>query len=443
MEKAKLIGKLHRWLPPAVHSVVDALARRAEARGLSLYLVGGSLRDLILGEPPLDVDLTLEGDAPALGREVAPPLGLRCLVHPAFLTATLKGDGFALDLATARAETYERPGALPRVRPASIADDLRRRDFSINAAALALTGPARGEVLDPCGGLSDLEAGLVRVLHERSFLEDATRILRAARYEARLGFRMEERTEGWLRRDVGYLASISGARLRQELSRVLKEKETERILRRLDGLGVLAAIQPALAFLEGQAEACARLRGLAPAALPQACWPLLAWGLDEGEAAALAGRLALTKPQSQAVCSLPRLRRLERPDRIGTGLKPSDVVAMLSPYPPSALWALAAATQRELVRERAVSYLRRWRYVKPSLDGHALLALGVPAGPPVGEVLRRLGIARLDGEVRSRKEEERLVRSLLPSFSSAEGQPSGWPRPSAPPGNTRKGRKGA
>ncbi len=408
---AKLIDKLGRSLPPSARPLVVALKHAAERQGLRLYLVGGCLRDLLLGRPTLDLDLTVEGDAAALARPVAARAGLRCVAHAAFGTATIKGEGFLLDVASARSETYARPGALPKVRPGTIREDLARRDFSVNAMALALTGPRRGELIDPCGGLADLERRLIRVLHERSFVEDATRVLRAVRYEVRLGFRLEEKTEARLRRDVSYLETISGARLRRELSRVLAEGRPEVALRRLDELGALAAIHPSLAFGDAQAEAVARLRSLG-APIPAAYWPLLLAPKATREAAVgLAGRLVLTKAQSAALTAMPELRSLEA--RLSAaGLRPSEVVEMLSPYPPSALWALAALVRSETVRERVPNYLRRWRYVKPSLDGHALLSLGVPRGRAVGEALRRLRAARLDGEVRSRAEEERLVRSL-------------------------------
>ena len=412
MKDPKLIDKLTGCLPGPAQHTLEALTRLAQEQGLALYLVGGPVRDLLLDASTLDLDLAVEGDARPLTRQLAALLATRCVEHPAFLTATVKGEGFSLDMATARSETYPHPGALPKVHPASIREDMLRRDFTINAMALALTGPQWGELLDPCRGQADLEAGLVRILHEGSFMDDATRIPRALRYEVRFGFRLEERTLAWLRRDVGYLETISGARLRQEISRILQEVEPERALLRLQELAVLPAIHPSLSFDGHRARALAALRRLAPEAMPATAWPLLAWGLQEGEAAALAGRLTLTKPQSQAVCALPRLRALE-PSLSQPSLKPSQVVDMLSPYPSAAVWAFTAATPSEVARKHCLRYLRRWRYVKTSLDGHDLLGLGMPPGPAVGDVLSRLKASRLNGEVRSRREEEQLVRALL------------------------------
>jgi tRNA nucleotidyltransferase (CCA-adding enzyme) len=411
MAKANLIDNLARTLPAEAREALTAITDAARAQDLALYIVGGSVRDMLLGKPTLDVDLTLEGDAPTLAQRLAVGLpGIRCLIHSAFRTATLKGSDFRLDMATARAETYRRPGALPSVRPGSLRDDLFRRDFTANAIALALTGSRAGDIIDPFGGRADLEAGVLRVLHEGSFRDDATRILRGARYESRLGFRLERRTLRWLKRDVGYLEAISGPRIREELGRTLREPQPERILLRLHRLGALAAIHPALSFDSRRARAFAWLRQVGGEVPVMAYLALLAWGLSPKEATALAARLALMKRETEAVRAVPAAQALER--KLSREVKSSRAVELLSPLPPASVWALAASA-RGRPRQQVLRYLRRWRYVRPSLDGHALLAMGAEEGPPLGQVLRRLKAARLDGEVRSRRDEERMARALL------------------------------
>ncbi len=411
MPHPNFIDKLTAVLPTAAREALDALILAARAPSRALYAVGGCVRDLLLERPTLDLDLTLEGDAPALARAAAVGLpGVRCTVHPAFHTATLKSDGIRIDVASARAETYQRPGALPTVRPGSLRDDLFRRDFTANALALALTGDRAGDLIDPFHGAADLEAGLLRTLHEASFRDDATRILRGARYEARLGFRFEPQTLRWLRRDIRYLDTISGRRLRDELLRVLREPQPELILLRLHGLGALAALHPSLSFDEWLASAFARLRELRDEPTAAACLALLAWELTPPEAAALAARLSLTRREAEAVRAAPDAQALL--PALSADIPPSRVVDLLSPLPPPAVWALAATAEGPPA-DRALHYLRRWRYLKPALDGHALLALGAPPGPRLGEVLRRLRAAKLDGEVRTRRDEERLARTLL------------------------------
>jgi tRNA nucleotidyltransferase (CCA-adding enzyme) len=402
--KGRLSNERRRALEAVIAAAVEAQT--------PLYLVGGSVRDLLLERPTLDLDLVVEGDAPSLARRVAEALAARCLVHPAFGTATVKGAGFVFDIITARAESYARPGALPTVRPAGLKDDLARRDFTINVMALPLTGPDRGEVVDPFDGREDLRLGLVRVLHDRSFVDDATRILRALRYEARLRFRIEERTLDRLRRDVGYLATISGARLRRELEHILAEPEPERALLRGTELGVLAAIHPALAFDAGLAAAFADARRQVKAErLPLVYLSLLAGRWSEGEVEAVVARLSLTRAQREAVAAMPRLRSLT-PELAAADIPPSRSTDLLTPYPPVALWAFAL-TADAAAGDRTRQYLQSWRYVKPILNGDALLAMGARDSPALGEMLRGLRTAKLDGRVRTREEEEAFVWAAL------------------------------
>jgi tRNA nucleotidyltransferase (CCA-adding enzyme) len=410
MKRAKLIDKWSRSLPPSGRDLVQRLLSAADVTD-RLYLVGGPVRDLLLGAPSLDVDICVEGRVDKL-LETLGSSDLRVIRHARFLTATVHSGGFAVDLATARAETYERPGALPSVRPATVREDLLRRDFSINALALVLTGENPGELLDPAGGEADLRAGVVRVLHDESFRDDATRILRAARYEARLGFRLEPRTEELLRRDVSYLDTISGARVHHELSRTFAEAAPERALARLHGFGALARIHPALCCDERRAAAFRRLRDVGPRAAPGAYWPLLAWDVQAGQVSDIARRLALTKAQAAAVAALPALRA-HSARLADDGVAASDVEAALSPYPLASVWALCAATESVAVREHCLEFVRRLRGLKTQLNGRDVLALGAAAGPQVGEVLRRLRVAKLNRDVRSRADEERFVKSWL------------------------------
>ena len=410
-EKAKLIDKLSSRLPAARRHALHTLVRLAEQERLAVYLVGGPVRDLLLGRASLDLDFAVEGDAGALAAGLASELGLRLVRHPAFMTATMRGDRFFVDMATARSEVYARPGALPDVAPAGIEEDLRRRDFTINAMALALTGDRAGELIDAASGREDLERGLVRVLHDASFQDDATRLLRAARYQVRFGFCIEPHTLDLLHRDVTCLDTISGARIHQEISRTLAEPEPENIFLRMQSLGVLRAAHPGLSFDERSATAFADLRGLAAPALPGAYWPLLAWRTAPAQVPGIVRRLALNRQQAAAVRAVPQLRALH--DRLGRpSLRPSQVAEVLRTFPPPAVWALAAAGEG-LVRDRCLEYLRRWRYVRTSLRGDDLLELGAEPGPALGEVLRRLKVAKLDGEVRSRRGEEAFVRRLL------------------------------
>ena len=245
-------------------SILRCLRRGALTHSLAVYLVGGPVRDVLMGLSIKDLDFVVEGDGPEVARGLAEELGGEVLVHSRFGTATLVLGENRIDVVTARRETYPQPAALPIVSPGDISDDLGRRDFSINALALNL-GESRPQVLDKHGGLDDIRRGLVRTLHPNSFVDDPTRIFRAVRYEQRLDFRIEAETLAQLHRATaqGYLASLTGDRLRHELERILQEDRPESPLRRLGQLGILAAIHPSL----GDESGCGPVGGSRPSGI--------------------------------------------------------------------------------------------------------------------------------------------------------------------------------
>jgi len=419
-----LLPRLRRGLGVGAAEALEVVLRLAEEEGRAFYLVGGGVRDLALRRGQVDVDVGGEGQVLSLAQKAAAVLGGRWVEHRAFGTVTVEGQGFRLDLAMARAERYARPGALPKVRPASIEDDLARRDFTINAMALALCGRQRGQLLDPFDGMGDIARRVVRVLHDRSFIDDATRILRAVRYEARFSFSIEEKTLALLKRDLAYLDTISGARVRHELLRLLAEDRPEKGLLRCQELGVLAAIHRALRFDDELATAFRRARRAGRASpQPELYLSLLGTRLSPADAEAVTLRLALSKRQRQALEGGAALAQLlpwlSRPD-----VRPSQVVERLEPYPLTAVDACALLTSRSAAREKLRHYLERWRYVKPSLDGRALERLGIARGPGMRSVLRLLKAARLDGQASSRQDEVELVQGVLAGKGELPGAES-------------------
>jgi tRNA nucleotidyltransferase (CCA-adding enzyme) len=408
-DRAKLIDKLSGKLPAEARALFDAVVEQANRRGFRAFLVGGTVRDLLLDRDSLDVDISIEGDAVSLAREVAAATGVKLAKTTVFGTATLVGQGwgpdprgrFHLDLVSARAETYAHPGALPRVRLSTIDDDLLRRDITINSMALQLNGEAPGKLLDPTGGEADLKAGLVRVIHDKSFQDDATRILRAVRYATRFVFRLEEGTLDLLERDLRHLDRISGTRIRHELQRTFEEAEPERALSRLAVLGVLETIHPALRFPKKSADAFPRLRGLGAPVV--AGWPLLCWPSSLSELPDLIRRLAMTRAQRDALLAQIDEANLARAKR------PSQVVHLLDGIPLPTVYAFAAVTGSEA----AERYLREWRGVRPLLRGDDAVGLGVERGPEVAEVLRELRAVRLDGDVKTRADEKEFVEAYL------------------------------
>jgi tRNA nucleotidyltransferase (CCA-adding enzyme) len=352
-------------LGEALHGAYPELAVVQEvAGGKPVYLVGGAVRDLLLGHGRTDIDLVVEGEAGAL----ASRLGGEVLEHERFATAKVRLDGHEVDIATARAESYSHPGALPEVEPtAGIAADLARRDFTINAMAIPLRRDP--ELIDPHRGREDLDAGLLRVLHARSFEDDPTRALRAARYAARFGFELEPDTAELLGQTD--LSTVSVERHDAELLRLAGETEAVR------GFGLLAE-----------------------------------WGLLDlhGNGVELASRVA-------GLLSAPPWQDVARRDRavlaavLGTWGDAERLAAANPGRPSEAVQFARGADPVELVLARALGaqwldrYQAEWSRVALEIDGEELIAAGVPQGPQIGQGLAEALRRKLDGELSGRDEE--------------------------------------
>ena len=367
------------------------------------YLVGGAVRDLLRGARAVDLDIAVEGDARSVARALADRLGGEAREHERFGTATVRADELTFDLATTRTERYPEPGALPIVSAASLADDLRRRDFTVNAMAVALGGDDLGHLYDPCGGLGDLEAGTIRILHGGSFLDDPTRLLRAVRYETRLGFRMDEDTESAARAGIAEeaMSTVSGARVRDELMDLLAEPDVPVGIERMRELGLDRALDPALdpdpelvasaslgAAAIGADRALAALAALCASAPEELDLWLAGLNLDARDrdavsrAARVAGRLAR------------ELREREH--------TPSELHALLEGEPPETL-ALALALRAP--SEPVLRWVTELSRVRLEIGGADLLAAGIPEGPAIGRALKETLRRKLDGLVRGRDDE--------------------------------------
>jgi len=409
-----LTSELEKHFPAELVSLLRAAGDLAWSWGWNLYLVGGAVRDLFLARPNLDLDLVLEGDAIALARKLAEIRGGEVVAHPRFGTAKFRQERISLDLATARSESYPRPGALPVVTPGTIGEDLFRRDFSINTMAIHLDPIHFGALLDPYGGRGDLDRGLIRVLHEKSFSDDPTRMLRALRYEQRLGFHLEPNTEQLMRRDAAVMDEVSGERLWHELELILNEQCPEKVLSRADELGVLQKLHPALkgnGWLRNRFEQ-ARKASAAAKPSPALYLALLACRLSEEENEDLLARLRIrgeiAKVMRQTIKLKQVLSALASPR-----LAPSAIYHLVQRYSPESISAAALASDSRLVRQRLKLYLTELRHIKPALSGDDLQAMGISPGRKLGQVLRALHDAKLDGKVQTREQEEDLVRELL------------------------------
>ncbi len=413
-EITDLAASIAKKLPPELVNLIKSAGNMASARGERLYLVGGTVRDLFLGQANLDVDLVIEGDAIALAQRLAEEVAARLTIHHRFNTAKLQWQQRSIDLTTARSESYVHPGALPMVKPGSLADDLYRRDFTINAVAIALTPSGYGKLIDLYGGQNDIRRKLIRVLHQRSFIDDATRIWRGLRYEQRLGFHLEGDTLKLLERDIDMLDTISGDRIRYELECVLGEPYPEKALIRAGELGVLAKVSPALNGNSLLAERFQRARQLSsPSPPPSGLYmALLAYPLSEPQLEQLISYLRLPRPLARTLRDTASIRG--KLDKLADpGLRPSAVYHLLHRYSPQAVTANLLATDSPQASQYLNQYREKLRYTRPKLTGNDLMGLGIAPGPQIKEILDRLLDARLDGRVATREEEERLVKEWL------------------------------
>jgi tRNA nucleotidyltransferase (CCA-adding enzyme) len=367
------------------------------------YLVGGAVRDLLRGKAPADLDVAIEGDGRSVARAIGDRLGGEVREYERFGTADVVLPDHTFHFATTREEVYEAPGELPRVAQTSLSEDLRRRDFTINTLAIGLTGDDLGHLYDPFGGLADIDAGLIRVLHDRSFLDDPTRLLRAVRYATRLNFVLEQETERLAREAVAAdsLATVSGKRIQADLMALLGEHDVGRAIERMRELEIHSALHPELdpdpelvASAALGAAAIGADRGIAALAalVESAPEELDLWLAD----------LALLAEERDAVSRAARVA-----PRIAMALRerehsPSELRELLGREP---LEALALALALRAPSEPILRWVTNLRAIGLEISGHDLLAAGVPEGPAVGRALEETLRRKLDGLVSGRDAE--------------------------------------
>ena len=422
-------------LPDWAFALLRQAGELADQRGMPAFVVGGFVRDLLLGRNNLDLDLVVEGDALAFARALGREMGARIKAHKRFGTAALIfPDGFKLDVAMARAESYRHPAALPTVQPTSIEKDLYRRDFTINTLAIRLDPRRFGELLDFYGGRRDLKAKTIRVLHDLSLVDDPTRVFRAIRFEQRYGFRLDHGTrtliKGVVTSDV--IAQLSGHRLREELIHLCSEKEPHKAVARLGELDLLRFIHSDLRWssrlerllkaVEDVLDRCGRLHldrtsSESPPTRIDA-WLVPFMALMEGLSAKAVGevltRLAFPSRQADTIraghsVTDGLLRRLagHPPPR------PSETYRALAGLSEEVLLFMMAKTRSRSVTRQIAAYLTRFKQGKPLLTGADLKALGLKPGPIYKRILDRLLDARLNGKVKTEAEERELVKRMV------------------------------
>jgi tRNA nucleotidyltransferase (CCA-adding enzyme) len=438
-------------LSPQHRRLLEEAARIADEKGLRLYLVGGAVRDLLLhrwGRQPssclerLDLDLVVDGPYPSTPQGTDPPgwgliLGkalkqhfpeARLEIHGKFQTAALIWPGgFCVDIASARTEFYPYPASPPEVAMGSIHQDLYRRDFSINALALRLNGPQRGQLLDFFGGQADLQKGIIRALHPNSFIEDPTRIYRAVRFAVHLGFALDPTTEEWIRTAVasGLHDAVGGERLKQELAYILRSRDWPLAFERLAAWGALRCIHPALTWdpslyrrLQRVGRWAYHFRRRYPELGSQEIWQLRleALLLPLPQAPQVASQLHLTQAGIERLSHFSHYQALLAQLETGS-LSPAQVVRLLQGLRIPAVILLAGLAAKP-ARRLLWRYLQEWHWVKPPLNGHNLRCLGYKPGPLFQEILERLRCLTLNGELTTRAEAEAWLRKHFPLLQS-------------------------
>ena len=424
---------MRKQLPGYVYHSLRSIGSTGDGIGCPVFVVGGFVRDLLIGRPNLDVDIVAEGDGIAFAQVFAEARNAEVKRHQRFGTAVVTlPDGFRVDMATARTELYDHPGALPSVKSSSIKEDLRRRDFTINAMAIELNEDRFGELVDFFGGRSDLHSRMIRVLHDLSFVDDPTRIFRATRFEQRYGFYIESHTEKLLKKAVAedYLKRITTQRLRNEILLILKEDDPFPVIRRMAHFDLMKYIHPRICMSDKLAILFDRAREVlvwwdstSPPIYVKA-EPILVNlivlldQLDAAEAADVSERLVLRKKYTEALKTskmhlpgiLQRMGEAENP--------PSRIYETLKGLPLEVLlFAMAKVdgTQCSTSLKRSISsYLTHLRKAKPLMKGSDLRKLGYPEGPLYAEILDRTFAAQLDGLIVDKDQAMQFVRNQFP-----------------------------
>lgn len=418
------------FLNPKILDDLKITGRKAADLGMKAYLVGGVVRDVLLRRRHGDWDIVVVGDAPELAKKISQEVKAKLTVYEQFATATVTfSDGMTLDFATARREHYPHPGALPVVKPGSISDDLCRRDFTINALAVSLSPGDFGEVIDICGGYEDLKYKTIKVLHDRSFIDDPTRILRAVRFEGRLDFTIEAKTLRFLKRALIRRAdnAVKPPRYFNEFRKIFQERCPSVPLKRLGRLGGLDFLDldfksglKTLSHVEKKAQSLARDDFYAGVNWP-AVYLLAFLSPAAGKRAKdFSRKFHLTREEMFCLRDMEIFQEAVQKLR-HKKLKKSDIYEILDPLALEIIFFIRASTSVNMVACRIDEFLKKSRWTALSITGSELKAGGIAPGREMGAILRALLLRKIDGEIRDHKDEIEMAKQLSLENRSAHG----------------------
>ena len=426
-----LKDKLKEKVPPGIVDILLRAGKLAYSMGWSVFIVGGFVRDLLLGNENFDIDLVIEGDGILYAEKLSKELGANLTIHRDFGTATLNlSENFKLDIATSRREFYPHPASLPHVKPAPLKEDLFRRDFTVNAMAISINPSDFGRLIDFFGGRRDLRERKVRVLHVRSFIDDPTRIFRAIRFEQRYNFCIEKVTERLIKLALreGVFQLLSGKRIKEELKQILEEDRPERNVYRMQKLGILKVIQPGI-YLDSSREmifdklidTIARYEILTGEKSKR--WlirlSVLLRDLTEEEIEDFCSKYSFTREERETILASSKkadeiVERLTVPE-----MKPSSIYYLLRSYPPEALILAMAIAKNDIVEKRIVLYLSHLQKIELEITGDDLKKMGYKPSPEFSRILEETKKAKLDGLVKTVEEEVEFIRK---NFAQGENR---------------------
>ena len=421
-------------LPKEILYIIHMVANLADRQGIKAYVVGGLVRDLILGKENYDLDFVLETDAIDFSEKLSNILSAKIIKHQNFRTATLVlPNNFKVDFATARSEYYETPGILPKVKPSTIQDDLFRRDFSINAMAIQINKRDFAKLLDFFNGIDDLGERYIRVLHNLSFLDDPTRILRAVRFQQRLGFRIEPHTLLLIKqaKRLKILKKVSKHRLRDEIILMLKEEDPLRVIRCVSRIYGLDFIHPRMSLNKKTAATFKRIKstlnwflGQHPGKRMLDSWLMyfscLVDGLSSQELARLLEEFGFSNGGVKRILSYrkfsPKLIK-----RLNKRLRPSQIFGLLEPLSYEVILLLVAQTKDAKVKKNIQNFLDKYNTTRLLVSGNELKGLGVSSGPQFKKILDKILDAKIDGRVKNRQDELDFVKRLVRTSDECSG----------------------
>jgi len=412
-------------MPKDMHRLLRKIAQLADCNHMRIYLVGGFVRDLILAKPNFDIDIVTEGEAIKLAKILARQFKATLKLHPRFKTARLDlEDRLKLDLASARTEIYTHPAALPKVRLSSLQDDLYRRDFTINALALGLNQDNFAKLIDFFNAEQDLRQKRIRVLHDLSFIDDPTRILRAVRFEQRFDFKIDKDTERLMRTAVNFkmLERLSKSRLAKELILLLSEPHPVKVVSRMNQLCKLKFIHPKIRFNQDTEKslkaAQAMLYKSNRFSIKPESWIVYFLILIDGIGLQICQTMCKNfgfkkKVRECVVASKMQIKGAAKRISRFKNIQPSQVYRILKPLPIEVIIFLWTKSRHRKTKELYTKFLIKYANIKLKITGDDLKKLSLPAGPVFKKVLDNTLYAKIDGLINSKQEELDFVERLL------------------------------